>query len=78
MRTVLIALSVATGIGLALSQSAGAVPASGTAMQQAATAASTVEQAQYSMRVGRHGIRKCYNDVMMAGRYSCHYYRYHW
>jgi hypothetical protein len=75
MRTTLTALGFAGFIGLVCCQSAGAVPAGTTAIKQAATAASAVQQAQYYERHTRHGIIKCYREAIF-GKYTCHRYRY--
>jgi hypothetical protein len=74
MQKTLLALSLAAGVGLVCSQSAGAVPVSATAVKEAATATSPVQQAQYSERRTRHGIVKCYRDFVV-GPYRCHYFR---
>jgi hypothetical protein len=74
MRTTLTALSLAAGLGLALCQNAGAVPASLDSIQQAATAASGVEHTQYAQRRTRHGFVKCYREFVI-GHYGCHRYR---
>jgi hypothetical protein len=50
MRKTLAALTFAAGIGLICCQSAGAVPVSATAVQDAAAATSPLQQAQYSER----------------------------
>lgn len=71
MRTTLAALSFAAGVGLVWCQSAGALPADGTAIKEVATATSSVEQTQFYMRRTRHGIRKCYRDFII-GPYVCH------
>jgi len=73
MRKTLAALTVAAGIGLVCCQSASAAPASGTAVQAAAAATSPLQQAQYAERRTRHGIVKCYRDLVI-GPYRCHYY----
>jgi hypothetical protein len=75
MRTTLLALSFAAGIGFVCCQSAGAVPAGGAAIQAAATTGSTIEQVQYRQHRGRHGITKCYREFIF-GRYVCRTYRY--
>lgn len=74
MRQTLAALSFAAGIGLICCQSAGAMPAGASALQEAATAASTVQQAQYREYRGRHHITKCYREFVV-GTYACHRYR---
>ena len=75
MKRTLVALSFAAGIGLICCQSAGAVPASASAMKEAATAASPVQQAQYAERQTRRGVVKCYRDFVI-GPYRCHRYRW--
>jgi len=75
MRTMLTALSLAAAIGLICCQSAGAVPAGPTAVKQAATAASPVQQAQYAEHRGRHYITKCYRELVI-GPYRCHRFHY--
>lgn len=75
MRATFVALSFAAGIGLIFCQSASAVPADATAMKQAVTAASPVQQAQYYERHTKHGIIKCYREGVI-GKYTCHHYRY--
>jgi hypothetical protein len=74
MRKSLAALSFAAGLGLVYSQSAVAVPANPTGLKQAAMAASPVEQAQYAAHRTRHGVVKCYRDLVI-GPYRCHYFR---
>ena len=74
MRTMLTALSFAAGLGVIAGQSAAALPVAPAAIQQAATAASNVEQAQYAERRGRGHITKCYREFVV-GNYACHTYR---
>jgi hypothetical protein len=74
MRTMLTALSLAAGLGFIACQSAAALPVAAEAIQQAAMAASNVEQAQYAERRGRGTITKCYRDFVV-GNYACHTYR---
>ncbi|MGD0421200.1 MAG: hypothetical protein ABSA68_16730 [Xanthobacteraceae bacterium] len=74
MQKTLLALSLAAGVGLVCSQSAGAVPVSATAVKEAAAATSPLQQAQYAERRTRHGIVKCYRDFVV-GPYRCHYFR---
>jgi hypothetical protein len=71
MQKMLLALSLAAGIGLAFSQTAGAVPANAPALKEAA--ASTIQQAQYAEHRTRHGTVKCYRDFVV-GPYRCHYF----
>jgi len=73
MQKTLVALGLVAGIGLAGSQSAGAVPMSATAMKDAATAASTLQEAQYAERRTRRGVVKCYR-ALVVGPYRCHRY----
>jgi hypothetical protein len=73
MQKILLALSLAAGIGLGCS-GAGAVPIGAAAIQDAAAAASPVEQAQYTQYRTRHGVVKCYR-TLVVGPYSCHYFR---
>jgi hypothetical protein len=73
MQKMLVVLSFAAGIGLVCCQSAGAAPASGTAVQDAAAATSPLQQVQYSERRTRHGVVKCYRTLVI-GPYRCHYF----
>ena len=73
MQKTLTAASFAAGIGLICCQSAGAIPAAPAAVQNAVTGASVLEQVQYAERRTRHGIVKCYRDLVI-GPYRCHYY----
>lgn len=73
MRTIIAALGVAAGLGLMLCQSASALPASGKAIQQSASAASPLEHVFYVRRT-RHGLVKCYREFVI-GRYVCHHVR---
>ena len=74
MRTMLTALSLAAGLRFIACQSAAALPVAAEAIQQAATAGSNVEQAQYAERRGRGTINKCYREFVV-GNYACHTYR---
>lgn len=73
MRKTFAAVTFAAGIGLACCQSAGAAPAGGTVVQDAAAVTSPLQQAQYAERRTRHGIVKCYRTLVI-GPYRCHYY----
>ena len=73
MRKMLVALSFLAGFGLLYSQNANAVPADATAVKEAATATTTLRQAQYIERRIRHGVVKCYRDFVI-GPYHCHYF----
>jgi hypothetical protein len=68
MRMTVVALSLACGIGLAGWQSARAAPASGAAIEEAATAASTVQRTQYAYRRTKHGFEKCYKRNRFGSR----------
>jgi hypothetical protein len=74
MHKTLLALGLAAGVGLAFSQSAGAVPANAPALKEAAATASTIQRVQYEERRTRHGMVKCYRDFVV-GPYRCHYFR---
>jgi hypothetical protein len=74
MRTMLSVLSLAAGLGLIAYQPAAALPAAREAIQQAAPASSSIQQAQYAERRGRGGITKCYREFAV-GNYVCHTYR---
>jgi hypothetical protein len=73
MQKTLISLSLAAGVGLLCSHSAGAAPANAGAAKAAAAAVSTLQQAQYAERHTRRGIVKCYRDLVI-GPYRCHYF----
>jgi hypothetical protein len=78
MRKTFAALSFAAFAGLVCCQSAAAVPASAPAMQAAAAAvapAAPTHLAQYYERHTRHGVVKCYRELVV-GRYVCR--RYGW
>ena len=74
MRKTLVVLCFAAGI--VSCQGAWAFPADPTAMKEIARAASTEQQVQYSERVRRYHISKCYREFVV-GSYVCHSYR-HW
>ena len=74
MRTALAGLSLAAGLGLFCCQTASAFPVDAASIQQAATAASGIEQTQYAERRTKHGYVKCYREFMV-GNYVCHKYR---
>ena len=73
MRMTLTALSLAAGLGVIACQSAAALPVAPAAIQQAATAGSNVEQAQYAERRARRGHVKCFREFVI-GPYRCHWY----
>ena len=74
MRMTLAALSLAAVTGVVCCESAAAVPASAFAMKAAAAAVSPLAHAQYYERNTRHGVVKCYRELVI-GRYVCR--RYH-
>ena len=72
MRTMLVALSVAAGLGLVCWQSASAAPVNPAAVQPAATTAAAAEQVQNAGYRHRHGgYAKCYHELVV-GPYRCH------
>jgi hypothetical protein len=74
MRKMLFAVSFAVAFGMVGVSGAGAVPADATAVKEAATAASPLQQAQYAERRGRRGgIVKCFREFVI-GPYHCHWY----
>jgi hypothetical protein len=54
-------------------QNANALPASAAAIHEAAANASFMQKVQYAERRTRHGVVKCYRDLVI-GPYRCHYY----
>jgi hypothetical protein len=74
MRTMLAALSLAAGLGVIACQSALALPVDAGAVQQAAMAATSLQQAQYAERRRRGTITKCYREFVV-GNYVCRTYR---
>ena len=73
MRKVLFAVSLAAGLTAICGQDAGAVPANAGAVRMGATGIAAVEQVQYAERRTRHGVVKCYRDLVI-GPYRCHHY----
>jgi hypothetical protein len=73
MQKTLTALSLAAGIGIVCCQNATAVPGSGTGVNQAAIAASPLQQAQFAGHHARHGVVKCYREFVV-GPYHCHHF----
>jgi hypothetical protein len=76
MRTTIAALSLAGTLCLVCGQSASAFPTDAAAINQAATAGSTVQRVQYYERHTRHRIIKCYRELII-GPYVCHAF-YRW
>ncbi len=74
MKTTLAAFAFAVTLGVIACQSAQALPIDPGAIGQAATAASTVQQAQYAERRRRGTITKCYREFVV-GNYVCRTYR---
>ena len=73
MRKTLLAAGLTAGVVALSCRNAGAVPANSVAIHEAATNASVVQQVQYAERRTRHGVVKCYRDLVI-GPYRCHYY----
>jgi hypothetical protein len=76
MRMAITVLSLAGAIGIVSSQSAGAVAVNVAAMKEAASAASTVQQARFYGYRTRHYVVKCYREVVI-GPYVCRRF-YRW
>jgi len=78
MRKTLLALGLVASIGL-ICGSAGAVPmnAASASVRDAAAAASPVQQAQFAEYRTRHGVVKCYRDLVI-GPYRCHHFHNGW
>jgi hypothetical protein len=73
MRTTLAPLGLAAGLGIVASQSAVALPIDAGAVQQAATAVTSLQQAQYAEH-HRRATTKCYREFVV-GKYVCRAYR---
>jgi hypothetical protein len=73
MRKILFAVSLAAGFTALCWQDAGAVPANGAVVSTATTGATAIEQVQYIEHRTRHGVVKCYRDLVI-GPYRCHHY----
>jgi hypothetical protein len=74
MKKTLAVLAFAAGLGAIACQSAAALPVAAGAIEQAATATTAVQTAQYAERRGKGTITKCYRDFVV-GNYTCHTYR---
>ena len=74
MHKILLALGLAAGVGLALNQSAAAVPANAPALKEAMATGPTILKVQYDEHRTRRGMMKCYRDFVV-GPYRCHYFR---
>jgi len=74
MRTMLAALGLAADLGVIACQSALALPVDAGAAQQAASAGTSLQQAQYAERRRRGTISKCYREFVV-GNYVCRTYR---
>lgn len=70
MRMTIAAMSLAGAIGIASCQSAGAVTVDAAAVKEAASAASTVQQARFYGHATRHHVVKCYRELVV-GPYVC-------
>jgi hypothetical protein len=75
MRTMLAVASVAATLGFLGCDSAGAIPAAPTAVSEAPTAAP--QPIQFRARRTRHGVVKCYRELVV-GPYRCHHFRRRW
>jgi hypothetical protein len=74
MRKIALAVTLTAGFTALCWQDAGAVvPANLAAVRTAGTAADTIETVQYAERRTRHGVVKCYRDLVI-GPYRCHHY----
>ncbi|MGB6287547.1 MAG: hypothetical protein WBG18_24545 [Xanthobacteraceae bacterium] len=76
--TTLAGLAFAGALSLVCYQSADAVPADAAAMKRAATAASTVQDAQFYARPTRHGVIKCYREFVVGRPVCRHFHRWWW
>lgn len=78
MQKRLLALGLVATIGLVCG-SASAVPinAASVSIKEAAAAGSPVQQAQFAERRTKHGVVKCYRDLVI-GPYRCHHFRNGW
>jgi len=74
MQRTLIALGFAAGSFVLFSQAAGAMPIDVAEVKEAVAANSAMHPAQYYERRTRHGVVKCYRDLVV-GPYHCHRYR---
>jgi hypothetical protein len=77
MRATLTGLAFAGVLSLCY-QSADAVPTDAGVMKRAATAISTVQEAQFYARPTRHGIIKCYREFVVGRPVCRHFYRWWW
>jgi len=78
MRVTLTGLALAGALSLLCYQSAHAFPADAAAIKHAATAASTVQDAQFYARPTRHGVIKCYREFIVGHPVCRHFYRWWW
>jgi hypothetical protein len=78
MRATLTGLAFAGALSLVCYQSADAVPADAIALKRAATAASTVQEAQFYARPTRHGVIKCYREFLVGRPVCRHFHRWWW
>jgi hypothetical protein len=78
MRATLTGLVFAGALSFVCYQSAAAVPADAGAMTRAATAISTVQEAQFYARPTRHGIVKCYREFVIGRPVCRHFHRWWW
>ena len=78
MRVTLTGLAFAGALSLVCYQSAAAAPADTGAIKRAATAVSTVQEAQFYARPTRRGIIKCYREFVVGRPVCRHFYRWWW
>jgi hypothetical protein len=78
MRATLTVLAFASALNLVYYQSAAAVPADAGAIKRAATAISTVQEAQFYARPTRYGVIKCYREFVVGRPVCHHFYRWWW
>jgi hypothetical protein len=78
MRATLTGLAFAGALRLVWHQSANAVPADAAAMKQAATVASTAQEAQFYARPTRHGVIKCYREFIVGRPVCRRFHRWWW
>jgi hypothetical protein len=69
------ALAAVATFGIGFAGLSHAAPADGGVLRTLADTTSTVEDAQYTQRRTRRGIRKCYREFVV-GRWVCRTYRY--
>jgi hypothetical protein len=73
MRKRLLAAGLTAGVAALWFQNASALSTNAVAIHEAVTNASVIQQVQYVERRTRHGVVKCYRDLVV-GPYRCHYF----